>query len=151
MTHLKPKDKAPDFSGKDQNGKIVSLNDFKGKKLILYFYPKDNTPGCTTESCNLRDHYPDLQNRGYEVLGVSIDNEKSHQKFIKKYKLPFSLIADTDKKIVNDYGVWGEKKFMGRLFDGIRRTTFVIDENGIIEDIITDVKNKKHAGQILAK
>lgn len=150
MTNLKAGDKAPNFSAPDENGNIISLADFSGKKLVLYFYPKDNTPGCTIESCNLRDNYDLMKKQGYEVLGVSADTEKKHQNFIKKYKLPFHLLADTDKKVLNDYGVWGPKKFMGREFDGIHRTTFVIDESGIIEEVITKVKTKAHAEQIMA-
>jgi len=149
MTHLKIGDNAPEIQAKDQNGNQVSLADFKDKKVILYFYPKDNTPGCTMESCNLRDNYSDLQKRGYEVLGISGDSEASHQKFAKRFKLPFKLLVDTDKKVLNDYGVWGEKKFMGRTYMGIHRITFVISEVGIIEDIILKVKTKSHTGQIL--
>jgi thioredoxin-dependent peroxiredoxin len=149
MMHLKEGDKAPVFSGKDQNGNLISLNDFKGKKVVLFFYPKDNTPGCTAEACNLRDNYAELTKQGYEVIGVSADSEKSHEKFISKFNLPFPLIADTDKKIINDFGVWGPKKFMGREYDGIHRTTFVIDEKGIIERIINKVKTKDHTAQIL--
>jgi thioredoxin-dependent peroxiredoxin len=149
MMHLKEGDKAPVFSGKDQNGNLISLNDFKGKKVVLFFYPKDNTPGCTAEACNLRDNYAELTKQGYKVIGVSADSEKSHEKFISKFNLPFPLIADTDKKIINDFGVWGPKKFMGREYDGIHRTTFVIDEKGIIERIINKVKTKDHTAQIL--
>ena len=149
MTHLKIGDNAPEIQAKDQDGNQVSLTDFKDKKVILYFYPKDNTPGCTMESCNLRDNYSDLQKKGYEVLGVSADSEASHQKFAKRFKLPFKLLVDTDKKVLNDYGVWGEKKFMGRTYMGIHRITFVISEAGIIEDIILKVKTKSHTGQIL--
>jgi peroxiredoxin Q/BCP len=149
MTTLKSGDKAPDFSCADENGKIISLSDYKGKKLVLYFYPKDNTPGCTVESCNLRDNYEALLEQGYEVLGVSADTEKKHQNFIKKFDLPFPLLADVDKKAINDYGVWGLKKFMGREYDGIHRTTFVIDEAGLIEEVIAKVKTKAHAEQIL--
>ena len=149
MTTLKKGDKAPKFSAKDENGNIISLSDYKGKKLVLYFYPKDLTPGCTTESCNLRDNYKHMQKKGYDVLGVSADDEKKHQKFIEKHDLPFHLLADTDKKVIKDYGVWGPKKFMGREYDGIHRTTFVIDEKGMIEDVITKVKTKAHAEQIL--
>lgn len=149
MTNLKEGDKAPDFKAPDENGNIISLSDFAGKKLILYFYPKDNTPGCTVESCNLRDNYQLMQKQGYEVLGVSADTEEKHRKFISKFKLPFHLLADTDKKVLSDYGVWGLKKFMGKEYDGIHRTTFVIDENGVIEEVITKVKTKAHAEQIL--
>ena len=150
MTHLKEGDKAPDFFARDQNGNTISLKDFKGKKVVLYFYPKDDTPGCTAESCNLRDNNKILKNKGFEVIGVSADSEESHQKFIKKYNLPFPLIADTDKKICNAYGVWGEKKFMGKTYDGIHRVTFVISENGIIEKIFTKVDTKNHTEQVLS-
>ncbi len=149
MTTLKPGDKAPDFKGKDQNGKELSLEDFKGNKLIIYFYPKDSTPGCTAQACNLRDNYEVLLKKGYKVLGVSADSEKSHLKFIEKYELPFSLIADTEKEMIKAFGVWGPKKFMGKTFDGINRTTFVIDENGIIEEVIDKVKTKEHTEQII--
>ncbi len=149
MKQLKIGDKAPDFKGKDQDGKDVSLADYKGKKLLLYFYPKDSTPGCTAEACSLRDGYDELLNSGYEVLGVSVDSEVSHQKFIEKYSLPFRLLSDTDKAVVNAYGVWGEKKFMGKTYMGTIRTTFLIDENGIIENIITKVETKDHANQVL--
>jgi peroxiredoxin Q/BCP len=149
MTHLKENVPAPYFEGADQNGKTVSLTDFKGKKIILYFYPKDDTPGCTAESCNLRDHYEMLTEKGYVVLGVSNDDEASHTKFVRKYSLPFTLIADTSKKIVSDYGVYGEKTFMGRKSMGINRTTFVIDENGNIEKIYTKVNTGQHTEQIL--
>lgn len=148
-TTLKEGDKAPDFSVKDQDGKTVSLKDYKGKKVILYFYPKDDTPGCTAEACNLRDHYTMLQKKDYEVLGVSADSEKSHKKFADKFKLPFTLLADTDKDIVTKYGVWGEKKFMGRKYMGIFRTTFLIDEKGKIEKIIKEVDTKNHTEQVL--
>ena len=149
MTRLKEGDKAPEFNVTNELGEQMTLADFSGKKLVLYFYPKDSTPGCTAESCNLRDHYTDLKTKGFEVLGVSADNEASHQKFIKKHELPFHLLADTEKQVLNAYGVWGPKNFMGRTFDGIHRTTFVIDENGIIERIFTKVKTKEHTEQIL--
>lgn len=149
MTHLKVGDKAPEFSSNDENGNTISLSDYKGKKLILYFYPKDMTPGCTTESCNLRDNYEALLEKGFEILGVSADDEKRHTKFIEKYSLPFHLLADTEKEVINSYGVWGPKKFMGREFDGIHRTTFVIDEGGSIEALFTKVKTKDHTTQIL--
>ncbi|NTW32797.1 MAG: thioredoxin-dependent thiol peroxidase [Bacteroidetes bacterium] len=148
MATLKQGDKAPDFKGKDQNGNTITLKDFIGKKLIIYFYPKDDTPGCTAEACNLRDNYAGLLKQGFQIIGVSADNEKSHQKFIDKFKLPFPLIADTDKSIIKSFGVWGNKKFMGREFDGILRTTFIINETGIIEKIITKVDTKNHANQI---
>ena len=149
ITRLKKGDKAPDFKAKDQNGKIVSLKDFKGKKLVLYFYPKDDTPGCTNEACNLRDNYSALKKQEYAIVGVSADDEKKHTKFIKKYELPFPLLADVDKKMIEAYDVWGEKHFMGRTYDGIVRTTFVIDENGKIEKVITDVDTKNHTEQII--
>lgn len=149
MITLKAGDKAPDFSSIDQDGKTVKLSDFKGKKLVVYFYPKDNTPGCTAESCNLRDNYDALLKQGYEVLGVSTDNEKSHQKFIAKYELPFSLLADTDKSVHEAFGTWDMKKFMGREYMGTLRSTFVIDENGMIEEVIEKVKTKDHTAQIL--
>ncbi len=148
MTHLKAGDKAPDFEVNDQNENIVKLSDYKGKKLVLYFYPKDNTPGCTAESCNLRDNYRKFQKQGYEILGVSPDSEKSHTKFINKFDLPFPLLADTELKVANAYGVWGEKKFMGKIYDGIHRTTFIINEEGIIDEVILKVKTKAHAEQI---
>ncbi|HIP36882.1 MAG TPA: thioredoxin-dependent thiol peroxidase [Crocinitomix sp.] len=151
MTALKIGDKAPQFKAKDENGNEISLQNFKGKKVILFFYPKDMTPGCTVEAQNLRDHYSVLTEKGFEVIGVSADDEQRHQKFIEKHQLPFHLIADTDKTVLNAYGVWGPKKFMGREYDGIHRTTFVIDENGSIELIITKVKTKEHAQQILAE
>ncbi|MCV9386245.1 thioredoxin-dependent thiol peroxidase [Reichenbachiella ulvae] len=140
---------APQFEGVNQKGETVKLSDFAGKKLVLYFYPKDNTPGCTAESCDLRDNYKALLDQGYEVLGVSTDSEKSHQKFIDKYELPFDLIADTDKKVHEMFGTWGEKQMYGRKYMGTFRTTFVIDENGKIEEIISKVKTKEHSAQIL--
>ena len=149
MTTLQEGDKAPDFKVNNELGKEMSLADFSRQKLVLYFYPKDSTPGCTVESCNLRDHYEGLKSKGFEVLGVSADGEASHQKFIAKHQLPFRLLADTEKKVLNAYGVWGPKKFMGRTFDGIHRTTFVIDEQGIIERVFTKVKTKTHTEQIL--
>jgi peroxiredoxin Q/BCP len=149
MSQLKTHDKAPDFSGKNQNGDLLTLNSFLGRKVILYFYPKDDTPGCTAQSCNLRDNYDYLLQLGYVVIGVSNDDEASHQKFIKKYNLPFHLIADTDKKIVQDYGVYGQKSFMGKEYMGINRTTFVIDEKGFIEECIGTVVTKDHTEQIL--
>jgi peroxiredoxin Q/BCP len=149
MANLKTGDRAPDFSGNDQNGNIVRLSDYKGKKLVLYFYPKDNTSGCTAEACSLRDSYQALQARGYAILGVSPDSEKSHTNFIRKYDLPFPLIADTDKNIAQTYGVWAEKKLYGKTYMGIIRTTYKINENGVIEDIITKVRTKDHGEQIL--
>ena len=146
---LKKGDPAPAFEGTDQNGEIISLESFRGKKLVLYFYPKDNTPGCTAEACSLRDGYQDLLKKGYAVVGVSADNANSHKKFIEKYTLPFPLIADTEKKMIQAYQAWGPKKFMGKSFDGIIRTTFLISEKGIIEEVISKVETKNHAEQIL--
>ena len=148
MIQLKEGMKAPGFEGIDQNGKTVRLSDFAGKKLVLYFYPQDDTTTCTIEACNLRDNYESFINKGYVVLGVSPDNEKSHQRFIKKFSLPFPLIADVSKKIVNDYGVWGEKKMFGRDYMGVLRTTFIINEKGIIDKIISIVKSAEHSKQI---
>lgn len=148
--HLKIGDKAPELNIKDQDGIIHSLADYKGKKIVLYFYPKDATPGCTAQACNLRDNHNLLKKAGYSIIGVSADNENSHIKFIEKQNLNFPLLADTDKELIKRYGVWGEKKFMGKTYDGIHRTTFVIDENGIIENIITKVKTKDHAAQLLS-
>lgn len=146
---LQPGDKAPDFHANDENGNAVKLKDFKGKKLVLYFYPRDMTPGCTAESCNLRDNYKALQKQGYEVLGISTDTEKSHQKFIAKEKLPFHLLADPDKKVHDAYGTWVEKSMYGRKYMGTARVTFLINEKGVIEDIIGKVDTKNHAAQIL--
>ena len=149
MKHLKVGDNAPDFNTEDQDGNAIKLADFEGSKVILYFYPKDNTPGCTTQACNLTDNYDMLLKNGYKVLGVSADSAKSHKKFIDKYSLPFPLLMDEEKKIIQDYGVWGEKKFMGKIYDGIHRTTFVIDEKGVIADVIEKVKTKDHTAQII--
>jgi len=149
MTTLKPGDAAPFFSAADQHGKEISLESLKGKKVVLYFYPKDDTPGCTVEACNLRDNHTDLINKGYTVIGVSPDPLKSHEKFTEKYELPFSLLPDSEKKIILAYGVWGPKKFMGKSYDGVFRTTFVIDEKGIIEKVFTKVDTKNHTDQIL--
>jgi peroxiredoxin Q/BCP len=146
---LKIGQKAPDFKVKDQDGKTISLTAYKGKKLVLYFYPRDNTFGCTAEACNLRDNYKVLQKKGYEILGVSTDNEKSHQKFIEKQKLPFGLLADVDQVVHHKYGTWIEKSMYGRKYMGTARVTFVIDEKGTIEDIIGKVDTKNHAEQIL--
>jgi len=140
---------APQFESKDQDGKTVKLSDYKGKKVVLYFYPKDDTPGCTAEACNLRDNYQRFIDQGYEILGISSDDEKSHRKFIDKYDLPFRLIADTDKTIHEKYGTWIEKSMYGRKYMGTARTTFVIDENGSISDIIEKVNTKQHTDQIL--
>jgi peroxiredoxin Q/BCP len=146
---LKVGDAAPDFAVNDQNSEPVKLSDLKGKKVVLYFYPKDNTPGCTAEACNLRDNYEALQKKGYVVLGVSKDSEKSHQKFIEKYDLPFSLLADTELDIHEKYGTWVEKSMYGKKYMGTARSTFLIDEEGKIEEIIEKVKTKDHAAQIL--
>ena len=151
MSHLKIGDKAPNIVSVDQNQEEITLIQFKGKKVVLYFYPKDMTPGCTVQSCNLRDNYNLLIDEGYVVLGCSADSPARHVKFIEKHDLPFPLISDESKEVLNAYGVWGPKKFMGREYDGISRTTFVIDENGIIEDIITKVNTKEHASQIIRK
>ena len=149
MKHLKVGDQAPDFSVKDQSGNKIKLSDYAGKRVVIYFYPKDNTPGCTAQACNIRDNYSDLEKEGIVILGVSADSEASHQKFIDKFDLPFALLADVDKKMLNDYGVWGEKKFMGRVYDGIHRTTFIIDESHVIVGIIEKPKTKDHAREIL--
>jgi len=149
MTTLKEGDKAPGFTGKDQNGKQVSLSDFAGKKVILYFYPKDNTPGCNAEACSFRDNYQSMLSKGFEVIGVSTDDEKSHKKFEKKFSLPFTLIADTDNIIVEAYGVWGEKMMFGRKYMGTIRTTFIIDENGIITRIINKVDTENASQQVV--
>ena len=146
---LKPGDKAPEFTWRDQDGKEITLSQFKGKKLVLYFYPKDDTPGCTAEACDLRDNYERFLSMGYQVVGVSKDSEKSHKKFIEKYNLPFPLISDTETSILQAYGAWGKKKFMGREYDGIIRKTFVIDQTGLITDIIEKVNTKAHSSQIL--
>lgn len=146
---LKEKTKAPDFSLKDQNGKTHKLSDYKGKKVIIYFYPKDDTPGCTTEACSFRDSYADFKKKGAVVLGVSVDDEKSHKKFIDKYSLPFTLLADTDKKVVEKYGVWGEKTFMGRKYMGTSRVTYLIDEKGNILKVFPKVKPSEHIKEIL--
>ncbi len=149
MSMLKPGDKAPEFSGKDQNGAPISLSSYKGKKLILYFYPKDNTPGCTAEACNLRDGYEELTKLGFDVVGVSADSEKSHQSFIDKFNLPFRLISDTNHEIIKAYGAWGEKKMYGKSYEGILRTTFVVGGDGRIEKVFDKVKTADHVSQIL--
>lgn len=149
MFHLKEGDKAPDFSAPIETGENVSLANYKGKKLVLYFYPKDDTPGCTAEACSLRDDYGQFLSKGYDILGVSPDPVKKHVKFREKFSLPFSLLADEDHAVSEAYGVWGPKKFMGRAYDGIHRTTFVIDENGNIEKIITKVDTGNHSGQLI--
>jgi len=148
MKELKEGDKAPAIKARDQHGNLIELKNFLGKKVILYFYPKDNTPGCTTEACNYRDNYPSLLKDGFEVIGVSIDSEQSHQKFIAKFELPFTLLADEDKKIVHDYGVWVEKNMYGKKYMGTARTTFIIDEKGIIRHIIRKVDNKNASQQV---
>ena len=149
MTTLEAGDKAPDFSVEDQDGNTVKLSDFKGKKLVLFFYPKASTPGCTAEACNLRDNWERFQEKGYAILGVSADTQKKQSNFKNKYEFPFPLLTDEDKEVIQAYGVWGPKKFMGKEYDGIHRTTFVIDEEGKIEEVIGKVKTKDHAAQIL--
>jgi peroxiredoxin Q/BCP len=149
MTHLTEGKKAPVFSAKDQNGNPVSLSDYKGKKIILFFYPEDDTPTCTIQACNLRDNFGLLKKHGFTVLGISPDEEKKHKKFETKYGLPFTLLADADHKIIDTYGVWGEKQLYGRTYMGLHRTTFLIDEKGIIRKIFLRPKNKKHAEEIL--
>lgn len=149
MTQLKKGDKAPDFSGFDQDNKFHQLSDYAGKKLVVFFYPKASTPGCTAEACDLRDNFSRFEENNYALLGVSADDQKKQAKFKDKYNFPFPLIADEDKSVIEAFGVWGPKKFMGRTYDGIHRTTFVIDEKGIIEEVISDVKTKVHASQIL--
>jgi thioredoxin-dependent peroxiredoxin len=149
MEKLKAGDVAPGFSFTGHDGATLNLSDYLGKKVILYFYPKDNTPGCTVEACSLRDGYDDLRARGFEVIGVSADSAKSHEGFKAKFNLPFALVSDTDKSVLNAYGVWGEKQFMGKKYMGISRTTFVIDENGLISNIIEKVNTKDHAKQII--
>ncbi|WP_010179281.1 thioredoxin-dependent thiol peroxidase [Aquimarina agarilytica] len=150
MTTLKAGDPAPNFTGTDQSGNTHSLSDYKGKKLILFFYPKASTPGCTNEACNLRDNYKELQSQGYEIIGISADSAKRQSNFKNKYEFPFPLLADEEKEVIHAFGIWGPKKFMGKEYDGIHRTTFVINENGILEQVITKVKTKDHAAQILS-
>lgn len=149
MKHLKVGDKAPVFTATDQNGKTINLGDFKGKKLVVYFYPKDNTPGCTAQACNLRDNYSDLLKNGIQIVGVSADSASSHQKFIDKFSLPFPLITDENRELIEQFGVWGPKKFMGKEYDGIHRTTFLINEHQTIVGIIDKPKTKEHAEEIL--
>ncbi|MEM9362550.1 MAG: thioredoxin-dependent thiol peroxidase [Bacteroidota bacterium] len=149
MNMLKAGDKVPDFSSKDQDGNTINLEDYKGKKLVVFFYPRANTPGCTAEACNLRDNYSLLQEEGYELLGVSEDSQKKQASFKNKYDFPFPLLADEDHTVIETFGVWGPKKFMGKEYDGLHRTTFVIDEEGIIERVIEKVKTKDHAAQLL--
>lgn len=149
MNTLKQGDKVPNFTVNDQDGNAVSLSDYKGKKLIVFFYPKASTPGCTAEACNLRDNYKVLQDKGFELLGVSADSEKRQSNFKNKYEFPFPLLADEEKKVINAFGVWGLKKFMGREYDGIHRKTFLVDEDGVVAHVIDKVKTKDHAAQIL--
>ena len=149
MNTLKEGSKVPNFTVNDQDGNSISLSDYKGKKLVVFFYPKASTPGCTMEACNLRDNYELLQEKGYQIIGVSADSEKRQANFKNKYEFPFPLLADTEKDVINTFGVWGPKKFMGREYDGIHRKTFLIDENGIVERVIDKVKTKDHAAQIL--
>lgn len=149
MTELKVGDKAPNFTAKDEQGNTISLADYKGKKLVVFFYPKASTPGCTVEACNLNDNFERFQAQGYEILGVSADSAKRQLSFKDKYGFKYPLLADEDKSVIEAFGVWGPKKFMGKEYDGIHRTTFVIDENGIIENVITKVKTKEHSNQIL--
>ncbi|MFZ0595873.1 MAG: thioredoxin-dependent thiol peroxidase [Flavobacterium sp.] len=149
MTTLQKGDKAPNFSAVDQDGKTHQLADYAGKKLVVFFYPKASTPGCTAEACDLRDNFERFKANNYELLGVSADSQKAQLKFKDKYELPFPLLADEDKSVINAFGIWGPKKFMGKEYDGIHRTTFVIDENGIIDEVISQVKTKEHAAQIL--
>ncbi|THD67829.1 thioredoxin-dependent thiol peroxidase [Robertkochia marina] len=149
MKTLKAGDKVPSFTGTTDKGETLSLDDFKGKKLIVFFYPKASTPGCTAEACNLRDHYSELQSKGYELLGVSADSVKRQSNFSNKYEFPFPLLADENKEVIEAFGVWGPKKFMGKEYDGIHRMTFIIDETGTVERVIQKVKTKDHAAQIL--
>jgi peroxiredoxin Q/BCP len=149
MNTLKQGDKVPNFSVNDQDGNKITLQQFEGKKLIVFFYPKASTPGCTAEACNLRDHYSELQDKGFEILGVSADSEKRQTNFKNKYEFPFPLLADENKDVINAFGVWGLKKFMGKEYDGIHRKTFLIDENGVVTHVIDKVKTKTHALQIL--
>lgn len=149
MNTLQVGDKVPDFSVTDQDGNSVSLSDYNGKRLIIFFYPRANTPGCTLEACNLRDNYTELLAQGYELLGVSADSERKQKNFKKKFKLPFPLLADVGHIVINVFGVWGSKRFMGRVFDGIHRKTFLIDQNGVVERVIDKVKTRDHAAQLL--
>ena len=149
MNTLKQGDKVSDFTVNDQDGNAISLSDYKGKKLVVFFYPKASTPGCTAEACNLTDNYKALQEKGYEILGVSADSEKRQSNFKTKYEFPFPLLADENKEVIEAFGVWGEKKFMGKTYDGIHRKTFLVDENGVVAHVIDKVKTKDHAAQIL--
>ena len=149
MKPLQVGDKVPSFSVTDDQGNTQNLSDYKGQKLVVFFYPKANTPGCTAEACDLRDHFKELQNAGYALLGVSADSQKKQRNFSEKFEFPFPLLADEDKQVIEAFGVWGPKKFMGREYDGIHRMTFIIDENGVVERVINKVKTKAHAAQIL--
>jgi len=149
MNTLQVGDKVPNFISSDQNGNTVALSDFKGKKLVVFFYPAASTPTCTVEACNLRDHYKELQDAGYEILGVSKDTERKQKNFSDKYNFPFPLLADTDREVIEAFGVWGTKKFMGRVYDGIHRKSFVVNEEGVVSKVIDKVKSKEHASQIL--
>jgi peroxiredoxin Q/BCP len=151
MPELKEGDLAPAIKAVDQSGELITLEEYRGKKIVLYFYPKDNTPGCTAESCDLRDNYSQFIEKGFEVIGVSADSEKSHQKFISKYNLPFRLISDEDKKVLKDYNAWGEKKLYGKSYMGVLRKTYIIDEKGYVEKIIEKVKTKEHSRQIFSE
>ena len=151
MPELKEGDLAPAIEAVDQSGEMITLKEYRGKKIVLYFYPKDNTPGCTTESCDLRDNYSQFLEKGFEVIGVSADSEKSHQNFISKYNLPFRLISDVDKKVLQDYNAWGEKKMYGKTYMGVLRKTYIIDEKGYVEKIIEKVKTKEHSRQIFSE
>ena len=151
MPELKEGDLAPAIKAVDQSGELITLEEYRGKKIVLYFYPKDNTPGCTAESCDLRDNYSQFIEKGFEVIGVSADSEKSHQKFISKYKLPFRLISDVDKKVLQDYNAWGEKKLYGKTYMGVLRKTYIIDDKGYVEKIIEKVKTKDHSRQIFSE
>jgi len=151
MSNLQVGDPAPEIRARDENGKPVTLEEFRGKKVVLYFYPKDDTPGCTAEACDLRDNYTKFLDQGFEVIGVSADSEQSHTRFKNKYKLPFRLISDTDKKVLQDYGAWGEKQMYGKSYMGIIRKTFIINEEGYIEKIIEKVNTKDHSEQIFAE
>lgn len=149
MNPLQVGDKVPPFSVTDNTGKTHTLEDYKGKKVVFFFYPKANTPGCTAEACDLRDHYAELQSAGFTLLGVSADTEKAQQNFVSKFDFPFPLLADTEKKVINAFGVWGPKKFMGKEYDGIHRMTFIVDEQGVVERVISKVETKNHAAQLL--
>ena len=151
MAELKEGDLAPAIEARDENGELITLEEYRGKKLVLFFYPKDNTPGCTAEACDLRDNYARFMEEGFEIIGVSADSEKSHRNFKSKYELPFRLISDVDKKVLQDYGAWGEKKMYGKSYMGILRTTFIINEEGYVEKILRKVKTKEHSKQIFTE